>query len=119
MGDLILKQRLTRLIQQGITFEASEGKLLIKGDLSVLTQEDKEFLKENKSEIIALIEQLIHEIPLVKSTDKNTPKPLSFSQQSLWLLDKINNGSSHYNLTSTFKLKGKIDYKALNETFNT
>ncbi|MEP6931178.1 MAG: MupA/Atu3671 family FMN-dependent luciferase-like monooxygenase, partial [Flavobacterium sp.] len=119
MGDLILKQRLTQLIQQGITFEASEGKLLIKGDLSVLSPEHKDFLKENKNEIIALIEQTTHEIPLLKSTEKNTLKPLSFSQQSLWLLDKINNGSSHYNLTSTFKLKGKLDYKALNQTFNT
>ncbi|PIF30222.1 FkbM family methyltransferase/natural product biosynthesis luciferase-like monooxygenase protein [Flavobacterium sp. 9] len=119
MGNLIIKQRLTQLIQEGISFEVSQGKLLVKGNLSALDNAQKEFLKDNKEEIISLIESQTQEIPEIKKTDKELPKPLSFSQQSLWLLDRINNGSSHYNLASTFKLKGKINYEALNQTFAT
>ncbi|WP_276381415.1 MupA/Atu3671 family FMN-dependent luciferase-like monooxygenase [Flavobacterium sp. H4147] len=117
MGDLMLKQRLARLIQKKVSFEVSQDKLLVKGDLAVLNEEDKQFLKENKQEIISLIENASSEISLVKNTNKENRIPLSFSQQSLWLLDRINNGSSHYNLTSAFKLKGRLDYNALNKAF--
>ena len=119
MGTLTIKQRLTVLIQQGINFELSQDKLLVKGDLSSLNDEQKQFLKDNKEEIISLIKSQTREIPTIQKIDQNVQIPLSFSQQSLWLLDKINNGSSHYNLTSTFKLTGKINYEALNKTFNT
>lgn len=119
MGTLNIKQRLTTLIQQGINFEVSLDKLLVKGDLSILDDEQKKFLKDNKEEIISLIQNQTREIPTIQKVDKNVQLPLSFSQQSLWLLDKINSGSSHYNLTSTFKLTGKINYEVLNQTFNT
>ncbi|WP_378186677.1 MupA/Atu3671 family FMN-dependent luciferase-like monooxygenase [Aquimarina sp. W85] len=119
MGNLSIKQKLTELILEGIRFEVSQDKLLIKGDLKSLNDKDKKFLKDNKVDIISLIENQIQEIPVVQKVNKSTPKPLSFSQQSLWLLDKINNGSNHYNLNSAFKLKGKVDYKALDKTFLT
>lgn len=119
MGNLDLKQKLTKLIQAGIRFEISEEKLLVRGDLSLLNEEDKGFLKDNKAAIISLIEHQTQEEPVIQKTGKNIPRPLSFSQQSLWLLDKINEGSNHYNLTSAFKLKGKVNYKALDQTFLT
>lgn len=119
MGNLIIKQKLTKLIQAGVTFEAAPGKLLIRGDLSVLNEDDREFLKDNKEAILSLIEHQTQESPVIQKMNEDIPKPLSFSQQSLWLLDKINEGSNHYNLTSAFKLKGKVNYKALDQTFLT
>lgn len=119
MGNLIIKQKLTKLIQAGVTFEAAPGKLLIRGDLSVLNEDDREFLKDNKEAILSLIEHQTQEVPVIQKMNADIPKPLSFSQQSLWLLDKINEGSNHYNLTSAFKLKGKVNYKALDQTFLT
>lgn len=119
MGNLIIKQKLTKLIQAGVSFEVAPGKLLIKGDLSVLKDEDRGFLKDNKEAIISLIENQTQEIPIIQKINESIPKPLSFSQQSLWLLDKINEGSNHYNLTSAFRLKGRINYKALDQTFLT
>jgi len=119
MGDLIIKQQLTKLIQAGIAFEAAGDKLLVKGDLSLVSDEDRLFLKAHKAAIIALIEQQTREVPRVQRVSAAVPRPLSFSQQSLWLLDKINEGSNHYNLTSAFKLKGKVNYDALDRTFLT
>lgn len=119
MGNLNIKKKLTSFIQKGITFELSHDKLLIKGDLSVLSEDDKGFLKVNKKAIIALIEHQTKEVPKIQKINADVAKNLSFSQQSLWLLDKINNGSSHYNLTSAFQLKGNLDYKALDQTFLT
>lgn len=119
MGNLIIKQKLTKLIQAGVRFEVSQEKLQVRGNLSLLNDEDKEFLKENKAAIISLIEKQTQEVPVIQKIDRNIPRPLSFSQQSLWLLDKINEGSNHYNLTSAFRLKGKVNYKALDQTFLT
>ncbi|MFA0960209.1 MupA/Atu3671 family FMN-dependent luciferase-like monooxygenase [Roseivirga sp. BDSF3-8] len=119
MGDLTIKNRLTQIIRAGIRFEVSDEKLRVKGDLKVLTDEDKQFLKANKEAIIGLLQSRDQELPLIKRADNGDNKTLSFSQQSLWLLDRINNGSQHYNLTSTLKLKGKLDYDALNKTFRT
>lgn len=119
MGNLTTKQRLIELIQRGINFEVSQGKLLVKGDLSILSEEQKNFLKDNKSNIISLIQNQTRKTPIIEKIDKDLSKPLSFSQQGLWLFDKINSGSSQYNLTSTFKIKGEINYDVLNQTFNT
>lgn len=119
MGNIVVKQELTRLIQAGLRFEVSLGKLQVRGNLSVLNEQDKQFLKENKEAIISLIENQTQDIPVIQKINKNVPRPLSFSQQSLWLLDKINEGSNHYNLISAFKLKGTLSYKALDQTFLT
>ncbi len=117
MGDLVIKERLTQLIQKGVHFEISQDKLVVKGNLGALENEDKQFLKANKPAIISFIENQVQEIPAIKKVKDTIAKPLSFSQQSLWLLDKINSGSSHYNITSAFKLKGKLNTVALEKTF--
>jgi len=119
MGNLAIKQELTKLIQAGLRFEVTEGKLQVRGNLSVLTEADKQFLKTHKEEIILLIEDHTQDSPVIQKVNKNIPKPLSFSQQGLWLLDKINDGSKHYNLISAFRLKGDLNYKALDQTFLT
>ncbi len=119
MGDLTLKQTLNQLIQSGFYFEVAQDKLLIKGDLAALNDAQKIFLKENKAAIVALIENQTAKALPIRKTEGNTPKLLSYSQQGLWLLDKINNGSHQYNITSAFRLKGKVNYTALNQTFLT
>jgi natural product biosynthesis luciferase-like monooxygenase protein/FkbM family methyltransferase len=115
----MVKQELTKLIQSGLRFEVAQGKLQVRGNLSLLNDEDKQFLKENKEAIISLIENQAQEIPVIQKINNNIVKPLSFSQQSLWLLDKINEGSNHYNLVSAFRLKGQLDHAVLNKTFLT
>ncbi len=41
------------------------------------------------------------------------PAPLSFSQQRLWLLDKLEPGSTAYNMPSAIRLRGVLDREAL------
>ena len=45
--------------------------------------------------------------------------PLSYAQQRLWLLDKIDGGSAHYNVPSALRLTGRLDVDALTQAFNT
>ncbi|HVG08476.1 MAG TPA: amino acid adenylation domain-containing protein [Thermoanaerobaculia bacterium] len=41
------------------------------------------------------------------------PAPLSFSQQRLWLLDRLEPGSTAYNMPSPIRLRGALDRSAL------
>lgn len=78
MGNLSIKQRLTQLIQEGISFEVSQGKLLVKGNLSALDTAQKEFLKDNKEAIISLIESQTQEIPEIKKNGQRAAKTAFF-----------------------------------------
>lgn len=45
--------------------------------------------------------------------------PLSFSQLRLWLLDKIEGNSAHYNIASGLWLNGELEHQALEQAFTT
>ncbi len=44
--------------------------------------------------------------------------PLSFAQERLWFLDRFEPDSSLYNLPSAYRIEGKLDLKALEESIN-
>lgn len=46
------------------------------------------------------------------------PAPLSFAQQRLWLLQRLEPTSTAYNLTRAFLLRGRLDIEALECAFN-
>jgi len=54
-------------------------------------------------------------VPLPRDTNKF---PLSFSQQRLWFLDKLEPGSPLYNIPAVLRLKGTLDIPALEKSFN-
>ncbi|MCC2606934.1 condensation domain-containing protein, partial [Planctobacterium marinum] len=45
--------------------------------------------------------------------------PLSFQQQRLWLLDRIEGASVHYNMPVSMRLEGQLNVAALCDAFNT
>jgi amino acid adenylation domain-containing protein len=51
------------------------------------------------------------------------PRParlvLSYSQQALWLVDRLNPGSNAYNATKAFRFRGHLDHEALSRAINT
>ena len=44
--------------------------------------------------------------------------PLSFAQQRLWFLDQLEPGSSAYNFSAIFRLKGRLNETAFEQSFN-
>jgi len=45
------------------------------------------------------------------------PPPLSFAQERMWFLDRLNPGTSAYNVPVSARLRGKLDREALREAF--
>src|SRR5262245_17620970 len=44
--------------------------------------------------------------------------PLSYAQQRLWFLDKLEGSSAEYNIREAWRLKGDLDYTALARAVN-
>ncbi len=56
--------------------------------------------------------------PLSRRIDR-TRAPLSFAQQRLWLIDRIEQSSVHYHMPSALRLQGALDLAALRRAFDT
>ncbi|MBV9772802.1 MAG: AMP-binding protein, partial [Gemmatimonadetes bacterium] len=50
--------------------------------------------------------------------DPSAPLPLSFAQQRLWVVDRLDPGSVAYNMPSALRLRGPLDVGALRESLD-
>ena len=71
--------------------------------------------------LAAHIEQLLKQgagvaAPPITRVDRDGPLPLSFAQQRLWFIDKLERGSAFYNLPLAVTLSGHLDVEALERT---
>ncbi|MER2491545.1 condensation domain-containing protein, partial [Catenovulum sediminis] len=117
---------LQELNSLGIKLVSDDNQSLsIKGNKRVLTNELVGKIKELKGEIIALIyehqnQATVSSLESILPVDPSCQNvPLSYAQQSLWLLDKIENFSHVYNMTGGLKLAGRLDFHAVQSAFFT
>jgi len=57
--------------------------------------------------------------PLVASTGRGGPLPLSYSEEGLWLIEQIQPGMSAWNVQSRLRLRGSLNAEALRRSLNT
>jgi surfactin family lipopeptide synthetase A len=56
--------------------------------------------------------------PVLKAVPRNQPLPLSFAQQRMWFLDKLEPENPLYNVPDVARLKGALDVEALERALN-
>ncbi len=54
----------------------------------------------------------------IKPRQRDENLPLSFSQQRLWFIDRLQQGSAEYNMPMAFKVEGAINVAAVTQAFN-
>lgn len=59
----------------------------------------------------------IFQAPPIKAVDSSKPQPLSFAQQRLWFLNKLDPGSAAYNMPGGFKFEGEVNIPLLKLVF--
>ncbi|BBN81241.1 hypothetical protein PA25_12260 [Pseudoalteromonas sp. A25] len=110
--------------EKGIHLYLNDGQLAFKAPAGALDEDLKMQIIANKP---AIIEYLLTQQSFSHNAVNNIPSvsrgvselPLSYAQQRLWLLDKIEQIGTQYNIASALKLKGKLDVEALKEAFKT
>ncbi len=111
-------------LDKGIRLAVDNGNLQIDAPKDGLTTEIVALLRTHKAELINFIasfsaqEQAIQRQKLEKS-EKTGPAPLSFAQQRLWIVDRIEQGTAQYNMSSAFMLEGDLNKEAFTKTINT
>jgi alpha-ketoglutarate-dependent taurine dioxygenase/acyl carrier protein len=54
----------------------------------------------------------------IERVDRSGKLPLSFAQQRLWFIDKLSSGNTVYNIQVAVRLRGRLDYGALESALN-
>ncbi|HLL48423.1 MAG TPA: amino acid adenylation domain-containing protein, partial [Longimicrobiaceae bacterium] len=63
--------------------------------------------------IEALRSESTSPVPPIVRVQREGPLPLSFAQQRLWVVDRLDPGSAAYNMPSALRLRGALDVAAL------
>lgn len=101
---------------QGVSISLNNGNLRVETGGKPLPADLRAELVANKAELIALLETADlsgikpaqTKITPVVNRDKIT-FPLSYSQQRLWFIDRLNNGSPEYNMIGAFNIGADFD----------
>ncbi|HVG44169.1 MAG TPA: condensation domain-containing protein, partial [Longimicrobium sp.] len=57
-------------------------------------------------------------VPPVVPTERTAPPPLSFAQERLWFIDRLEPGSAVYNVSAAWRLGGALDEAALERSLS-
>lgn len=60
--------------------------------------------------------RLLHQSPPIQLAPRHQPLPLSFNQERLWNLERLQPGSSVYHLQHSFRLVGVLNLQALKQS---
>src|SRR6185436_668613 len=58
------------------------------------------------------------EVPPIRPVPRDRPLPLSFAQQRLWFLDRLEPGSATYNVPEAVRLEGPLDVAVLQRSLD-
>ena len=109
---------LLKLASKGISVKHDAGKLKFFGDLSSLNADDKAQIVAAKAQIIDYLNAQNNSEMVIKPIDAEQ-LPLSFAQQRLAFIDKLQGGSPEYNMPMAFDVQGSISLSLLNRVFTT
>ena len=107
---------LGQLARLGVTLEAAGDQLRVRAAKGVLTDELRASLAKHKASLLVLLEQ--PEPATVTPVSRDRPLPLSFAQQRLWFLQRLEPDIGAYNIAAAVQLEGHLDVTSLERSFD-
>ncbi|RZF97844.1 hypothetical protein EXT48_23480, partial [Pseudoalteromonas sp. CO348] len=105
------------------------GILKAQAPKGAVTESIARLIKENKESLISYLVQLSEinlqgnnsetKISVIHRSKEQTTYPVSFSQQRLWFIDKLQGGTPEYNMPMVFRVTGTFSLKVLTQVFET
>jgi len=111
---------LKRLSVLGIKLDLDQNEnLVVRGEKKLLTPELIGEMKANKTPLLDILKQHknYQQKDVIPQVSRSEALPSSFAQQRLWLLDKIDGGSSHYHIPAVLRLSGVVEEAAIAKSF--
>ncbi|NQZ20712.1 MAG: amino acid adenylation domain-containing protein [Colwellia sp.] len=115
---MIAKEIIYSLHQRSIVIQNDGEELLLTGDTDALTERDIVLLKENKAELLMILEEKNRPEFLFESkvTSDSYEAPASNLQRNIYFLESLSEGKSFYNVPTAFRLTGEIDEHTLEKS---
>ena len=114
-------QLLSEIREKGILISIDGEDLKIKAPKGAFSKELQHEISERKSDLIDFLNKTSRKKSFqnIKKTKRDVHIPLSFAQQRLWFLDKLEQGqSAAYNIPMSIRVQGNLDILILKETLN-
>ncbi|NQZ08853.1 MAG: non-ribosomal peptide synthetase, partial [Algicola sp.] len=105
------------LAKANIKLTVEAGSLSVTAPKGAMTPAILGELKNHKQKLIEYLQGGKSDVQRIEPVKRNEPLKLSYAQQSLWLLDKIDQGSAHYNDSFALNLVGQLDHDAMDRAF--
>ncbi len=116
-----IKELLMRLKGSGINIFLENGKLKTKSAAGAITPEIAQEIRGNKESIIeflSLINDQKKDFESIPRASRQGHLKLSFAQQRLWLIDRLNGGSAEYNMPVKLSVSGDFDVELAQSAIN-
>ncbi|KAF7767746.1 O-succinylbenzoic acid--CoA ligase [Pseudoalteromonas citrea] len=112
---MIAKNIIVDLYQRGVIIQHDDSELLLTGNTNSLTPQDLTQIKENKSEILILLDQENRsQLPSINRTRADHyVAPVSSFQRNMFILESLSDDKNYYNVPVAFRLTGEIEIAAL------
>ena len=114
-SDIEMVKYLSKLQKQKIEVYSSADKLHVLDENKLITDEILAKLKDNKAQIIRILQQHIIDDKKFDFVERGKYIPLSFAQERLWFMDQYNHNAS-YNLPLAIRLLGELNIALLEKT---
>jgi natural product biosynthesis luciferase-like monooxygenase protein len=115
---VMIENILLMCAEQNVNVNLEDGMLEVLFD-DTPSDELIDLLRAHKKDIIEYLssnKSIVNLVPL-KATNESTG-PLSFGQQRMWFIDRLERSSEHYNMPMALDLKGQLDKDALIHSLN-
>ena len=108
-----VQQLLDELSARDIRLSLDGEKLKVNAPAGALDSSLKARLADAKSEILATLQRASASRGGLRRVSRDAPLPISYAQQRLWFLDRMQPGNSHYNISFPLRMTGLVDVDAL------
>ncbi|MBC8088378.1 MAG: AMP-binding protein, partial [Phycisphaerae bacterium] len=116
-GHDMVHALLAELKARDIKLSIDGGKLKINAPIGALDAALKAQLTEHKAAVMDVLGSTSSRLQL-RRVPRVAPLPISFAQQRLWFLDRMQPGNSHYNISFATRIRGTLDIEAFSAALN-